>query len=52
MKKQVTICFRTSEELRSALEEVARDDRRSLSSAIELILTDYAKRNGDRKSVV
>lgn len=46
MKKQVTICFRTSEELRSALEEVARGDRRSLSSAIELILTDYAKRNG------
>lgn len=45
MKKEITICFRTNEELRSALETVARDDRRSLSSAIELILTDYLKKN-------
>ena len=35
MKKEITICFRTNEELRSALETVARGDRRSLSSAIE-----------------
>jgi hypothetical protein len=45
MKKEITICFRTNEELRGALESVARDDRRSLSSAIELILTDYLKNN-------
>ncbi len=45
MKKEVTICFRTSEELRSALEKAAREDRRSLSSAIELILTDYLEKN-------
>jgi hypothetical protein len=45
MKKEITICFRTNEELRSALEVVAREDRRSLSSAIELILTDYLKKN-------
>src|SRR5208337_4479440 len=47
MKKEITICFRTNEDLRSALEAVARDDRRSLSSAIELILTDYLKKNKD-----
>jgi hypothetical protein len=45
MKKEITICFRTNEELRSALEVVAHEDRRSLSSAIELILTDYLKKN-------
>ena len=43
--KGVTICFRTSEELRGTLEEAARKDRRSLSSAIELILTDYLEKN-------
>jgi hypothetical protein len=47
MKKEITICFRTNEELRGALEVVAREDRRSLSSAIELILTDYLKKNRD-----
>jgi hypothetical protein len=45
MKKEVTICFRTSEELRSAVEKAARDDHRSLSSAIELILTNYLETN-------
>ncbi len=45
MKKEVTICFRTSEELRGALEKAAQEDRRSLSSAIELILTDYLEKN-------
>ena len=44
-KKPITICFRTSEELRGALETAARKDRRSLSSVIESILTDYLKRN-------
>jgi hypothetical protein len=43
--KGVTVCFRTSEELRSALEKAAHQDRRSLSSAIELILTDYLEKN-------
>ncbi len=45
MKKEITICFRTSEELRGALEKAAHEDRRSLSSAIELILTDYLEKN-------
>jgi hypothetical protein len=47
MKKEITICFRTNEELRGALEVVAREDHRSLSSAIELILTEYLKKNRD-----
>ena len=41
MKKKVTVCFRTSQDLRKRLEELAQSDRRSLSSLIELILTDY-----------
>jgi hypothetical protein len=47
VKKPITICFRTSEELRNALETVAREDRRSLSSVIELVLTDYLKMKRD-----
>jgi hypothetical protein len=45
MRKQVTICFRTSEGLRIALEKAAREDHRSLSSLIELTLTDYIEKN-------
>ncbi len=43
MNKHPTICFRTSEELHKALREVARDDHRSLSSTIELILTEHVR---------
>jgi hypothetical protein len=45
IKKEVTICFRTSEEVRGALQKAAREDRRSLSSTIELILADYLENN-------
>lgn len=41
MKKETIICFRTSEEVRKALEAIARADRRSLPSTVEIILTDY-----------
>ena len=47
MKKPITICFRTTEELRDVLEVVARQDSRSLSSLIELVLTDYLKKSRD-----
>ena len=47
MKKPITICFRTSEELRGALETAAGEDRRSLSSMIELVLTEHLKRKRD-----
>lgn len=38
MKKDVTICFRTNDELRQSLEKIADGERRSLSSIIENIL--------------
>lgn len=45
MKKGVTICFRANDELRGVLEKTAHEDRRSLSSAIELILVDYLEKH-------
>ena len=38
MTKNVTICFRTSEDLRKSLEKISAHERRSLSSLIENIL--------------
>ena len=43
MKKDITICFRTSDELRTSLEKVAKEGRRSLSAMIENILYDFLK---------
>jgi hypothetical protein len=37
------ICFRTSEDLRKALEKISVMDRRTLSSVVENILYDYIK---------
>jgi hypothetical protein len=45
MKKTLTICFRTDRKLRDLLEAAAREDRRTVSSVIEVILTDYLVRN-------
>jgi hypothetical protein len=47
MSKGVTICFRTNEWLRSGLEAIAREEKRSLSQVIELILEDYLKEHAD-----
>ena len=41
MKKDSIICFRASKDLRESLARVAKEDRRSLSSTIEMALTDY-----------
>lgn len=38
MSKETVICFRTSDELRKALEKLCGEERRSLSSCIENIL--------------
>ena len=38
MNKNITICFRTSEDLRNALEVISKAERRSLSGTIENIL--------------
>jgi hypothetical protein len=45
MKKEVTVCFRTNDELRDVLEKTAHEDWRSLLSAIELIMKDYLEKN-------
>ena len=47
MRKDITICFRTNEEMRNALGKVAREERRSLSSVIELVLTDFLEKSGE-----
>jgi len=53
MKKDVTICFRTNEELKQTLEKIAEVERRSLSSIIENILhsqvRDKVELKGSRK---
>jgi hypothetical protein len=38
MKKGITICFRTSEELRDVLKKISAEDRRSMSTTIETII--------------
>ena len=43
MKKLTTICFRTSNEIRVALETIAENERQSLSSLIESILFRHLK---------
>jgi hypothetical protein len=43
MRKDSLICFRLSKNLHESLVKVAQDERRSLSSAIEIILTNYVK---------
>lgn len=41
MKKESSICFRASKELHDSLLQVSKEDRRSLSSTIANILSDY-----------
>jgi hypothetical protein len=43
MKKESLICFRASKELHESLSQAAKEDRRSLSSMVEMILTNYLK---------
>jgi hypothetical protein len=50
MKKDVTICFRTNEELKQTLEKIAEVERRSLSSIIENILHGQVKDKVELKS--
>ena len=51
MKKDVTICFRTSDDLRASLEKVADGERRSLSSIIETVLFNYLKDKSGLKNL-
>ena len=41
MRKDSSICFRASKELHDGLLQVSKEDRRSLSSTIAIILVDY-----------
>ncbi|MHB8137763.1 MAG: PilZ domain-containing protein [Smithellaceae bacterium] len=41
MNKDSVICFRTSRDLHESLAQVAKEDRRSLSSTIEIAMTNY-----------
>jgi hypothetical protein len=42
-EKRQLICFRVSKDLHESLAQVAKEDRRSLSSTIEMALTNYLK---------
>ena len=43
VKKELTICFRTSEGLRKSLKKIAGQERRTLSGLIVNVLSDYLK---------
>jgi len=45
MRKDITICFRTSKEVRTALEKVTQKTKRSMSSVIEDIISCYLQEN-------
>jgi hypothetical protein len=43
MKKDSLICFRAIKDLHQSLAQIAKEDQRSLSSTIEMALTNYLK---------
>jgi PilZ domain len=49
--KNSTICFRTSEDLRNALEKISIKERRSMSSTIKTILYEYVEGRKELKYV-
>jgi hypothetical protein len=49
--RDTAICFRTSEDLRKALEKLSTTDRRTLSSFVENILYDYITRREKKGAV-
>ena len=51
MKKDRLICFRTGKDFHERLDRVAKEERRSLSSTIETILTNDLKNKKESKSV-
>lgn len=46
MVKISPLSFRVEPEVKAALEQAAKDDRRSLSSLIDIILTDWLRDRG------
>jgi hypothetical protein len=51
MGKDVTICFRTTETLRRALEKISTEDRRSVSSTIENVLYQFLEKGKELKNI-
>ena len=51
MSKEITICFRTSMDLRKSLETIATEERRSLSSTIENIIYSYIENKTEFQSI-
>ena len=51
MKKDSLICFRASKDLHESLAQVAKEGQRSLSSTIEMALTNYLKERKAFQSV-
>ncbi len=45
MRKDITICFRTIQEIRTALETISHKTKRSMSLVIEDIITSYLQDN-------
>lgn len=48
MKKSAYITFRTSEEIKSHLEKMAKEDERTLSWVINKILEEYIKKTAPK----
>lgn len=48
MKKNSLICFRASKDLHQSLAQIAKEDQRSVSAIIEMVLTNHLK---ERKSI-
>lgn len=51
VNKTITICFRTSEHLRNALEKISAEERRSVSSTIENILYSFLEERNELRHI-
>lgn len=52
MKKNSIICFRVSKDLHEALAQIAQNEKRSLSSIIEIVLGHYVQEHKSLKSIL
>jgi hypothetical protein len=51
MKKETTICFQTSSEVRSSLEKIAERESQSVSSVVESIICHYLKNDKSTEGI-
>ena len=52
MKKNSIICFRVGKDLHEALAQIAQNEKRSLSSIIEIVLGHYVQEHKSLKSIL